>query len=344
MYKHYLLLASIGISIIGGAPSVLAQEKPPLKIVVGVPPGGSGSALAQKAYPSKVVKFINPFPPGGPSDILARSIAQALQGSLNQSFIIDNKPGAAGNMGADTVAKSAADGYTVLFGIDTTFTINPHIYKSMPFKPTDLKPVLILASSGLLLGVSANTGIKTMAELLTQAKSQKLNFSSGGNGSPGHLAIQLLKEATQIDVAHIPYRGNTPAVTALVAAEVDGGVLATPGMLPHVTSGKITPLAVTSAQRSKLLPDVPTAAEAKLKSLELEVLYVAMVPAATPEPVVHTLQRAMLEALKRPELQDRLNSLDLRFEGQTGIAATHRLQQASDRYGRLVRAGDMKVE
>lgn len=306
--------------------------------------GMTSSAFAQEAYPRKVVKFVNPFPPGGPSDILARSLAQALQGSLNQSFIIDNKPGAAGNLGADAVAKSPADGYTVLIGIDTTFTINPHIYKSMPFKPRDLKPVLIMASSGLLLGVSASTGIKTMAELLAQGKSKKLNFSSGGSGSPGHLAVELLNEATQINVTHIPYKGNTPAVTAIVAAEVDGGVLATPGMLPHVTSGKITPLAVTSARRSKMLPDLPTVAEAKLKGLEQEVLYLVMVPAATPEPVVQTLQRAMLDALKRPELQDRLNSLDLHFEGQTGTAATQRLQQVSDRYGRLARATDMKVE
>ncbi|MDO8248886.1 MAG: tripartite tricarboxylate transporter substrate binding protein [Rhodoferax sp.] len=307
---------------------------------IGMAPG----AFAQEAYPTKVVKFIANFPPGGPADILARSMGQALQVSLKQSFIIDNKPGAGGNLGADVVAKSPADGYTVLFGIDTTFTINPHIYRSMPFKPTDLKPVLIMASSGQLLGVSVNTGLKSMADLLAQGKTRKLNFSSAGSGSPGHMAVQLLNEATQLDVTHIPYKGNTPAVTAIVAAEVDGGILATPGMLPHVTSGKITPLAVTSSKRSRLLPDVPTVAEAKLKGLEQETLYVAMVPAATPEAVVQTLQRALLDALKKPEVQERLNTLDLHFEGQTGAAATQRLQQASDRYGRLARATGMKVE
>lgn len=307
---------------------------------IGMAPG----ALAQEAYPTKVVKFITNFPPGGPADILARSMGQALQVSLKQSFIIDNKPGAGGNLGADVVAKSPSDGYTVLFGIDTTFTINPHIYRSMPFKPTDLKPVLIMASSGQLLGVSATTGIKTMADLLAQGKARKLNFSSAGSGSPGHMAVQLINEATQLNVTHIPYKGNTPAVTAIVAAEVDGGILATPGMLPHVASGKITPLAVTSSKRSKALPDVPTVAEANLKGLEQEILYVAMVPAATPEPVVQILQRAMLDALKKPEMQERLNTLDLHFEGQTGAAATQRLQQASDRYGRLARATGMKVE
>lgn len=275
--------------------------------------GMASSALAQEAYPAKVVKFITNFPPGGPADILARSMGQALQESLKQSFIIDNKPGAGGNLGADVVVKSPADGYTVLFGIDTTFTVNPHIYKSMAFKASDLKPVAIMASSGMLLGVNATTGIKTMADLLAQGKSRKLNFSSAGSGSPGHLAAQLLNEAT-------------------------------PGMLPHVKSGKITPVAVTSVQRSKMLPDVPTVAEAKLKSLEQEVLYVAMVPTATPEAVVQTLQRAMLDALKTPEMQNRLHILDLHFEGQTGAAAAQRLQQISDRYGRLARATDMKVE
>lgn len=329
-------------------PTVLPSRRHLLKAVLvcaataGI--GMASSAFAQDAYPTKVVKFINNFPPGGPTDILARSMAQVLQGSLKQSIIVDNKPGAGGNLGADAVAKSAPDGYTVLIGIDTTFTVNPHIYKSMAFKASDLKPVLIMASSGMLLGVSATTGIKTMADLLTQGKSRKLNFSSAGSGSPGHLAAQLLNEATQINVTHIPYKGNTPAVTAIIAGEVDGGILATPGMLPYVKSGKITALAVTSAQRSRMLPDVPTVAEAKLKGLEQEVLYVAMVPAATPEPVVQILQRAMLDALKSADMQNRLNSLDLHFEGQTGSAATQRLQQVSDRYGRLARATDMKVE
>lgn len=306
--------------------------------------GMASGAFAQEAYPTKVVKFIANFPPGGPADILARSMGQALQGSLKQSIIVENKPGAGGNLGADAVAKSPADGYTVLFGIDTTFTINPHIYKSMPFKPTDLKPVLIMASSGQLLGVSAKTGLKSMADLLAHGKARKLNFSSAGSGSPGHMAVQLLNEATQLNVTHIPYKGNTPAVTAIVAGEVDGGILATPGMLPHVASGKITPLAVTSSKRSKALPDVPTVAEAKLKGLEQETLYVVMVPGATPDAVVQTLQRAMLDAMKRPDMQERLNTLDLHYEGQTGAAAAQRMQQASDRYGRLARATDMKVE
>jgi tripartite-type tricarboxylate transporter receptor subunit TctC len=203
-------------------------------------------ALAQDGYPNKPVRFVNNFPAGGPSDLLARSVANVLQETLKQSFVVENKAGAAGNIGAADVAKSPADGYTVLFGIDTTFTVNPHLYGSMPFKRSDFKPVVVMASSGLLVGVNPGTGIKNLAGMVDMAKTKGLNFSSAGSGSPGHLAVEVIKEATQAKITHVPYRGNTPAVTAVLSGEVDGGVLATPGMLPHVQTGKITALAVTS--------------------------------------------------------------------------------------------------
>ncbi|WP_171016070.1 tripartite tricarboxylate transporter substrate binding protein [Ramlibacter sp. 2FC] len=301
-------------------------------------------ADAQDSYPTKAVKFVNNFPPGGPSDILARSVADWLQASLKQPFVVENKPGASGNIGADLVAKSPADGYTVLFGIDTTFTVNPHIYKGMPFKPADLKPVMVMASSGLLVGVHPSTGFKTLSELVAAGKSKGLNFSSAGSGSPGHLAAEVFTEATGMKISHIPYKGNTPAVTAVLAGEVDGGVLATPGMLPHVKAGKITALAVTSRQRSRLAPEIPTVAEAGLKGLEQEVVYIAMVPAATPEAVVQTLQRGFAEALTRPDVQARLVNLDLHYEGLTGAAASKRLAELSERYSRVIRSTGMKVE
>ena len=297
-----------------------------------------GTAQAQDAYPTKPVKFINNFPPGGPSDILARSVAATLQETLKQPFVVENKAGAAGNIGADQVAKSPADGYTVLFGIDTTFTINPHLYPAMPFKPTDLKPVVIMASSGLLLGVNPGTGIKSFGDLLSQGRARSLNFSSAGNGSPGHLAAAMLGNSTPVKTTHIPYRGNTPAVTAVLSGEVDGGILATPGMLPHVQSRKITALAVTSARRSRLAPQLPTVAELGLKSLEQEVLYLVMVPAATPDAVVQVLQRGIIDAFKRPDMQARLNALDLFPEGLTGAAAAQRMASLSARYGQVVRA------
>jgi tripartite-type tricarboxylate transporter receptor subunit TctC len=301
-------------------------------------------AAAQDAYPSKTVKFINNFPAGGPSDMLARSVAAVLQDTLKQPFVVENRAGAAGNIGADAVARSAADGHTVLFGIDTTFTVNPHLYKSMPFKATDLKPVVVMASSGLLVGVHPSTGIKTMPALVAAAASKNLNFSSAGSGTPGHLAVEVFNQATQEKLTHVPYRGNTPAVTAVLGGEVDGGVLATPGMLPHVQAGKITALAVTSRQRSRMAPDLPTVAELGLGSLEQEVLYLVMVPAATPEAVVRTLQKHIVEALKKPEVQARMGNLDLFHEGLTGEAAARRISDLSNRYGPVVKATGMKVE
>ncbi len=297
-----------------------------------------------QTWPAKPVTFVNNFPPGGPSDLLARSVAAALQEGFKQPFVVENKAGASGNLGAAQVAKATPDGHTVLFGIDTTFTINPHLYPAMPFKPGDLKPVVIMASSGLLLGVNPNTGIKTFGDLLSQGRQKTLNFSSAGNGSPGHLASAILSSSTPIRTAHIPYRGNTPAVTAILGGEVDGGILATPGMLPHVQSGKITALAVTSARRSRLAPNLPTVAELGLKSLEQEVLYLVMVPAATPEPVVQALARGITDALQRPEAKERLAQLDLFFEGQTGAAANKRLADMSARYGQIVRATGLKAD
>ncbi len=301
-------------------------------------------AAAQDAYPSKPVRFVNNVPAGGPSDLLARSVAAVLQETLKQPFVVENKAGASGNIGAAEVARSTPDGHTVLFGIDTTFTVNPHLYPNMPFKRADLKPVVVMASSGLLVGVNPGTGIKNLAGMVEAAKGKGLNFSSAGSGSPGHLAVEVIKESTQAKITHVPYRGNTPAVTAVLSGEVDGGVLATPGMLPHVQAGKITALAVTSRQRSRLAPELPTVAEAGLKSLEQEVLYLVMVPATTPDAVVQTLQKGIVDALKRPDLQTRMGTLDLFYEGLTGAAATQRMDALYNRYGPIVKATGMKVE
>ena len=303
------------------------------------------SALAQiPAWPSKPVKFINSFPPGGPSDILARTIGDVLQKQFNQPFVVENKAGAAGNVGADLVAKSAGDGHTLLWGIDTTHTINPHLYKTMPFKEADLKPLVVISSSGLLLGVHPATGIKSVKDFMQSARDRSLNFSSGGNGSPGHLWVNMSNVSAATRLVHVPYRGNSPAVMAVVSGEVDGGTLATPGMLPQVKAGKITPLAVTSRKRSRLAPDVPTVAEAGFKDLESEVLYVVMAPSNTPEPLMQTMAKAITDAMARPEVQTRLNDLDMAYEGLTGSAANQRLNKLSDQYGRVIRATGMKVD
>lgn len=310
--------------------------------------GGLTTSISTPAqvtpYPSKPVKFINSWPPGGPSDVLARSLADHFQQTYKQPFVVENKPGAGGNVGADLVAKSAPDGHTVLIGIDTTFTINPGIYKNMPFKTNDLKPIAIIASSGLLIGVNPATEIKTMNDLIARGRGKGLTFSSGSNGSPGHLAAEILGDAAKVKVTHVPYKGNTPAVTAVIAGEVDGGALATPGMLPFVKANKMNALAVTSRKRSPLAPDVPTVAEVGLKELSLEVFYVAMVPAATPPEVVSILQKGIVDALGRPDIKARLDGLDLIIEAETGTAAAQRLEGLRNRYAPIIKSTGMQIE
>ena len=302
-------------------------------------------AQAQDAFPARAVRFVNNFPPGGPSDILARTLAEALQASWKQPVVVENKAGAGGNLGAAEVAKAAGDGHTLLFGIDSVVTVNPHIYKTaLGFRPADLKPVLVMSSSGLLVGVHHATGLKSMKELVAEGRAKGVTFSSGGNGSPGHLASEQFTEATQARVTHVPYRGNTPAVQAVVAGEVTGGMLATPGMLPHVKSGKVTALAVTSRQRSRLAPEVPTVAELGLPQLEQDVHYLVMAPASTPDVLVQSIAKAMAEVLQRPEQQARLAQLDMHPEGLMGATAAARLAELSARYARIVKATDMKVD
>ena len=304
---------------------------------------GTQSAIAQN-YPNKTVKLINSFPPGGPSDVIARSLAESLQNSLKQPFIVENRAGAGGNLGADFVAKSAPDGYTVLIGIDTTFTINPNIYKNIPYKINDLKPVMVIASSGLLMGVNPATQIKNVSDLIARGRGKGLTFSSGSNGSPGHLSAEILGDVAKVKVTHVPYKGNTPAVTAVISGEVDGGVLATPGMLSFVKAQQITPLFVTSRKRSAMLPDIPTSAEVGLKDLSVEVFYVAMVPTATPNDVVVVLQKGMVEALSRPEVKARLEAQDLVIESETGQAAVQRLENMRARYAPIIKATGMQIE
>lgn len=300
--------------------------------------------LAAQGFPEKPVRIIVNFPPGGPSDILARSLGDKMSAALKQPFVVENRAGAGGNVGAEAVARSAPDGYTVLFAIDTTFTVNPNLYRSMPFKPEDLKPLMLVASSGLAVGVNPSVGSASLRDFVAKGRTETITFSSGSNGSPGHVAASILQDTAGVKVNHIPYKGNTPAVMAVVSGEVQAGILATPGLLPHVQAGKVRALAVTSRKRSPLLPDVPTAVEAGVPALEVEVLYLAFVPAATPAGVATTLQQALTAALAAPDVQERLRRLDLVIEGETGALVEARLAKARERYAATIKATGMKID
>ena len=308
----------------------------------------AGLAWAQipaPGYPQKTVRFVNNFPPGGPSDILARSVAEALQGSLKQSFIVENKVGAGGNVGADAVAKSAADGYTVLFGIDTAFTVNPHIYKALPFKPQDLKPVLVMGSSGLLVGAHPATGIKSLRDLVTTGKAKTLNFSSGGNGSPGHLAVEVFMDAAGVKIQHVPYKGNTPAVTAVVAGEVDAYIGVLSGSIPMIDAGKLKVLAYVNARPSfKPDPKVPLVAEVVPK-FENPLYWVGYFgPARLPDPVLRRLNSEYVRALRSEEFRPKFEAQNNPVVANTPEEFSAMLYADLDRVARIVKGAGINPE
>jgi tripartite-type tricarboxylate transporter receptor subunit TctC len=301
-------------------------------------------AAAQDTWPTKPVKFIDNFPRGGRSDLIARALAEALSRQSGQPVDVENQPGARGNVGAAAVAKAAPDGSTVLFGIDATFTVNPHIYRRMPFRPTDLKPLMVVASSGLLVAVHPDTGLRSLKDVVAAGKARPLTFASAGTGSAGHLAAERLSEATGAHVTHVAYNANAAALSALLACDITGGVLPAPDLLPYVQAGRLTAVAVTSHERSQLAPQVPTVAEAGLPQLEHELLYLAMVPAATPEPVVQAMQKALAQALARPDVRSRFAALDLHPEAVVGAAAHRRLAHLSERYRTEARLTGLKLD
>ena len=229
----------------------------------------SSAALAQ-SWPQRPIKVVIPFPPGGPSDLVMRTAAEKILANLKQPIVIENQPGAGGNIGAANVARAAPDGYTFLFATDTLLTVNPHVYKSMPFKLDDLKPISVLSSFSQTLVCNPSLGVKTVSELIAKSKTTSLSYASGGAGVPGHLSTELLLSMTGMQMTHIPYKGPAPAMQDVLANQVPCGLLAGPTVLPHVRSGKLTALAVSGQARSPSLPEVPTTEEAGVRGYEAD--------------------------------------------------------------------------
>jgi tripartite-type tricarboxylate transporter receptor subunit TctC len=304
-----------------------------------------GPVAAADAYPSKLVKILVNYPPGGPLDAVARLVGNRLQATLKQPVVVENSSGGGGNVGAASVARAPADGYTVLFSIDAPFTMNPALYSSMPFKPNDLKPVTMVGYAGTTIAVNASTGFNSLKELIAKAKQESLTFSSAGNGSPGHIAAAMLTKAAGIkEVTHVPYRGNAPAVMAVVSGEVQAGILATAGWLPHITSKKVIPLAVAASQRSILLPTIPTTKELGFPEVELEFSMVAMVPSQTPDPIVTRLHKEIAAAIAQPDVQERMKGMDIVPANLTPAETAERLAKASERYTKVIRTTGIKAE
>jgi tripartite-type tricarboxylate transporter receptor subunit TctC len=265
-------------------------------------------AAAQSDYPNKQITVIVPYPPGGGTDVIARIVQDRLREKLGQPVVIENRAGAAGSIGTALAAKAAPDGYTVLLTL-SSHTINPAIYPKLPFDTQrDFEPVAMVASLPQILVANPGFAAKTLPDLIAMGKAKpgSLSYASVGNGSPGHLAGELLNQRTGIKAVHIPYRGGGPAVTDVMGGQVPLLWVSIPAAAQFVKQGKLRALAVSTLKRSAAFPDVPTAEEAGLAGFEVDSWYAAFVPARTPRPVIERLNRAFNEVLALPDIREKL--------------------------------------
>jgi tripartite-type tricarboxylate transporter receptor subunit TctC len=260
-------------------------------------------------YPSKPIHLVVPFPPGGTTDILARDVAQKLSETWHQQVIVENRPGAGGNIGADLVAKAAPDGYTLVMGTVGTHAINPSLYKKMPYDHVkDFAPVILVAGVPNVLVVNPSLPVHSVQELIAYAKANpgKLNFASSGNGTSIHLSGELFKAMTGVQMTHVPYKGSAPALTDLMGGQVQLMFDNLPSSLGFIKAGKLRALAVTSAARSATLPDLPTIAESGLPGFEASSWFGVLAPAGTPRDVVQKLNHAIAAWLATDDAKQRL--------------------------------------
>ena len=259
-------------------------------------------AAAQGAYPAKPVRVIVSTVPG-PLDAFARIIGEKLSTSLKQPFIIENKAGAGGNIAAEYVKSQAPDGYTLLFAIDTTFTVNPALYKKLPFDPEkDFATISVPVTYAQMLTVNPTVPVKNVSELVALSKQKPLSYASGGNGSPSHLAGAYFLSVANTDMTHIPYKGTGQSVIDVIGGRVDTLFAVTSGVLPQVQGGKLKALAVSSPKRSPLAPDVPTIAEVGYPGFDVQFAYALMAPAGTPDEIVQLLNREVQKAMRDPDV------------------------------------------
>ena len=268
---------------------------------------GNGAAAAAATYPDKPIKFVVTFPPGGGTDVLARLIGAELTKSLGQTVVVDNKPGASGNIGAEAVVKSPADGYTLLV-VNSSYAINPGVFSKMPFNPvSDLRGVVQFASTPSVISVTESSSLRNFQDLLQAARTRKdVSYASCGMGTPQHLAGGTLEVMASINLVHVAYKGCSPAMTDVVSKHVEVGINTLANTVPMVAGKKIRPLAVTSLQRAAALPDVPTVAEFGLAGYDVAQWFGILAPAKTPDAVVQKLYREVAKVMENPEIRARL--------------------------------------
>ncbi len=299
------------------------------------------------AYPTKPVKLVVPFPPGGSLDIAGRLIAQKLTEMWGQSVVVENKPGAGGNIGADFVAKSPADGYTILLGALSTHAVNPSLYKTMPYDAAkDFAPITLIAITPNVLVVNASLPVNSAKEFIAYAKANpgKLSFGSGSNGSAGHLAGELFKVETNTDAVHVPFKGGAPATQALLAGDTQFMFDNLANAMAQVKAGKIKALAVTTAQRSSLVPDLPTMAEAGLPGFDISTWYGLFAPAGTPPAIVAKWNADVTKILTSPDVRAKLVADGADPSPNTPEQFREFIAKELAKYARIVKASGAKVD
>jgi len=303
-------------------------------------------AFAQ-AWPSKAIRVVVPFPPGGGTDIIARETTQKVAAATGWTFVIDNKPGAGGNLGVDAVAKAPADGYTIVLGQTSNIAINPSLYTKLPYDPQkDLAPIVLIANAPLVMVTGTNSPLKTLADAVNAAKAKpgQVNFASPGNGTVAHLTEELFQKAAGIKTQHVPYKGANQALTDVISGNVELYMSSVPTLLGHIKQGKLRALAVTSAKRVDDLPNVPTINESGYKGFDAVTWFGLLAPAATPKDVIAKLNAEFNKALKLPELSKRLGDEGADTAGGTPEEFASLIKGDIPRWGKIVKESGAKVD
>lgn len=309
-------------------------------VVLGVP------AHAQEVYPAKPIRLIVPYPPGGVGDTTARMLTPKWIDLLGQQIVVENRPGAASNIGVDAVAKAAPDGYTIGF-FDSAFVVNPSLYAKLPYDPVgDFAPIMVVARGPMVLVVNPNTPANSVSELIAMAKAKPgaMSYASAGSGTAIHLAAEMLKTVTGAQIVHVPYKGAGPAVLGVVAGEVPM-MFGLPGTVRgQISGGKLRPLAITGEQRFAGMPNVPTFAEAGLQGVDASLILIVAAPAKTPKPVLDKLHASLRDVVSSQEIRTRLLEVALVVIGSDPQQSVRLLQTERELWAKAVKASGAKVE